>query len=83
MTKATYRKLIPEETTVELLGDNFDQSFTWSSHVNGIVKTSYGILRTLKTFKHSTPFKVCKSFAKSLMLSRLNYSNVVFGQLPK
>ena len=76
-------KLIAEETTVELLGVNFNQNFTRSSHVNGIVKASYGILRTLKTFKHFTSFKVRKSFAESLLLSRLNYSNVVFGQLPK
>ena len=55
----------------------------WFSHVNSIVKASDGILRTLKTFKHFTPFKIRLSMEESLMLSRLNYSNVVFGQLPK
>ena len=77
------RKSIAEETTVKLLGVNFDQNLTWSSHVNSIVKASYGILRTLKTFKRFTPFKVRKSLAESLVLSRLNYNNVVFGQLSK
>ena len=42
-----------------------------------------GILQTLKTFKHFTHFKVRKSLAESLALSRLNYNDVVFGQLPK
>ena len=72
------RKSIPEETTVKLLGVNFEQNLTWSSHVTSIVK-AYGILQTLKTFKRFTPFKVRKSLAESLVLSRLNYSNVVFG----
>ena len=77
------RKSTAEETTLKLIGINFDQNLTWSSHVNSIVKASYGILRTLKTFKRFTPFKVRKSLTGSLVLSRLNYSTVVFGQLPK
>ena len=77
------RKSIAEETTVKLIGINFDQNLTWSSNVNSIVKASYRILRTLKTFKCFTLFKVRKSLAESLVLQRLNYSNVVLGQLPK
>ena len=77
------RKPIAEEATVKLLGVNFDQNLTWFSHVNSIIKASYGILRPLKTFKRFTPFKVRKSLAESLVLSRLNYINIVFGQLPK
>ena len=42
------RKSIAGETTVKLLEVNFDQNLTWSSHVNSIVKASYGILQTLK-----------------------------------
>ena len=72
-----------EETTVKLLGVNFDQNLMWSCHVTGIVKASCGILLNLKTFKCFTSFKACKSLAESLVLSRLNYSDVVFGQLPK
>ena len=77
------RKSIAEETTVKLIRINFDQNLTWSSNVNSIAKASYRILRTLKTFKRFTLFKVCKSLAESLVLQRLNYNNVVFGQLPK
>ena len=77
------RKSITEETTVKLVGINFDQNLTWSSHVDSIVKASNGILQTLKTLKYFTPSKIRKSLAESLVLSRLNYSNVVFGQLPK
>ena len=77
------RKSIAQETTVKLLGVTFDQNLSWTSHIINITKASYGILRVLKTFKRFTPFKVRKSLAESLVLSRLNYCNVVFGQLPK
>ena len=77
------RKSIAEETTVKLLGVNFDQNFKWSSHVNSIVKASYGILATLKTFKRFFTFMVRKPLAESMVLSRLSYSNVVLVQLPK
>ena len=75
----SHRKSIAEETTSKLLGVDVEQNLTWSSHVNSIVKASYGILRIMKTFTHS---KIRKSLAESLALSRLNYSNVLIGQLP-
>ena len=37
------RKSTAEETTLKLIGINFDQNLTWSSHVNSIVKASNGI----------------------------------------
>ena len=77
------RKSLAEETTLKLLGVTFDQNLTFSSHVSSIAKASHGILRTLKTFKRFPPFKVRKSLAESLVQSRLNYSDVVFDQLPK
>ena len=48
-----------------------------------VLKSAYGILRILKTFKRFTPFKVRKCLAESLVLSRLNYCIVVYGQLPR
>ena len=75
-------KSIQEESSVKLLGVIFDRHLTWSEQINSVVKSTYGILRTLKTFKRCTPFKVRKSLAESLVLSRINYCNVVYGQLP-
>ena len=55
----------------------------WSSYVNIIVKTTYRTQGTLKTFKRFYPFTVHTFLADSLVLSKLNYSIVVFGLLPK
>ena len=37
----------------------------------------------IENLKRFTPLMILKSLAESLVLSRLNYSNVVFGNLPK
>ena len=54
----------------------------WNKHINEVLKSCYGVLRTLKSFKRFTPFKVRKALAEALILSRINYCNVVYGQLP-
>ena len=46
---------------------------------NRPVKSTYDVLRVLKSFKRVKPFKTCKCLAKSLFLSRINYCNAVYG----
>lgn len=75
-------KSIRQETTVKLLGVLFDHHLTWTDQVNNVLKTTYGALRIIKTFKRFTPYVVRKCLAESLVLSRINYCNVVYGQLP-
>ena len=77
------KKSIPQETSVKLLGLTFDQHLTWTTHINSVIKSAYGILRTLKSFKRSTPFKVRKCLAECLVLSRLSYCAAVYGQSPQ
>lgn len=77
------RKSIEHERSAKLLGVIFDENLSWSEHVNNTLKNCYGTLRTLRNFKRFTPFKVRKSLAEALVLSKLNYCNVVYGQLPK
>ena len=45
-------------------------------------RTTYGVLRVLKTFEYFTPLKTCKCLPGSLALSQINYCKVVFGQMP-
>ena len=46
------------------------------------MKSACGTLRILRQFKRFTPYSVRKTLAECLILSKLSYCNVVFGQMP-
>ena len=75
-------KSIEQSHTAKLLGVTFDHHLTWHEQINVVTRSTYNVLRILKTFKRFTLFKTRKCLAESLILSRLNYCNVVYGQLP-
>ena len=76
-------KSIKQKPTAKLLGITFDCNLTWNEQINIIMKSTYGVLRVLKTFRRFTTFTTCKYLAESLVLSRINYCNVVYDQMPK
>ena len=75
-------KFIKQKPTAKLLGITFDCNLTWNEQINSITKSTYGVLRVLKTFKRLTSFTTRKCLAESLVLSRINYCNVVYSQMP-
>ena len=75
-------KSIQQKDYVKLLGINFDNHLSWCAHINDLIKTSHATLRALRSFRRFTPMKVRKSLVEALILSKLSYANVVFGQLP-
>ena len=74
-------KSIKQKPTAKLLGITFDCNLIWNEQINIITKSIYGILRVLKSFKRFTPFTTRKCLVESLVLSRINYCNVVYGQM--
>ena len=46
------------------------------------MKSIYGVLRVLKSFKRFTPFTTRKYLAESLVLSRINYCSVAYCKIP-
>ena len=74
---------IEQKDNVKLLGIVFDENLTWNEQINRITKSSYATLRAIRKFGRFTPFHVRKSLAEALILSKLNYGNVVFSQIPK
>ena len=74
-------KSIKQKPTAKLLGITFDCNLIWNEQINIITKSTYGILRVLKSFKRFTPFTTRKCLVESLVLSRINYCNVVCGQM--
>ena len=73
---------IQQKANVKLLGVIFDQDVTWINNINNI-RSTHGTLRVLWKFRRITPTKIRKTLAKALILSKINYWNVVYGQLPK
>ena len=76
-------KSIEQKASVKLLGIIFDQHLSWTDQINNIIKSAHATLRALKRFRRFTPMNVRKTLAEALVLSKMNYCNVVFGQIPK
>ena len=72
---------IEQKPSVKVLGVTFDQHLSWDEQVNNIVKAIHGTLRSLRKFSRFTPTNVRKTLAETLILSKMNYCNVVFGQI--
>ena len=69
--------------TKKILGIYFVENLSWSYHVNNVIQSSYGTLRSLRQFKLFTPYKVGKSLAETLIMSKIRYYLVAYSQLPK
>ena len=76
-------KSIKQEENIKLLGITIDQNLTWTDQINNLVKTLYSKLQVLKRFKRFTPYKTKKTLAESLILSKLNYCNIIYAQVPQ
>ena len=73
--------------TTNVLGVHLNQHLNWNDHVTYLVKSTCGFLRTFRLFKDLhllkygktwfTHFNVRKNLAECLVLSKLNYGNVV------
>ena len=71
---------IQQKANVKLLGVIFDQYLKWIDQINN--RSTHDTLRVLRKFSRFTPMEVRKT-AEALILSKINYWNVVYGQLPK
>ena len=72
---------IQQKANVKLLGVIFDQHLKWIDQINN--RSTHDTLRVLRKFSRFTPMEVRKTLAEALILSKINYCNVVYGQLPK
>lgn len=74
---------IEQAKSSKLLGVYFDEHLSWNEHICQLTKSCSLTLRVLKEFGRFTPFKVRKTLAESLILSKISYCNVVLHQLPQ
>ena len=64
--------------STKLLGVNIHSNLKWDDHIKHLAASCYGTLATLKKVKNFTNYKLGKHLAESLVLSRLDFSYIVF-----
>ena len=67
----------------KLLGVHLDENLLWDEHVKNLASSCYTTLASLRKIKHFTPCKLRKHLAESLILSRLDYCDIVMFPLPQ
>ena len=66
----------------KLLGVYFQQHLKWNQHITFVTSACYSTLSTLRKIKHFADFKLRKHLVESLILSKIDYNDVVFHPLP-
>ena len=76
-------KLLERIRATKLLGLYITENFTWNDHINQLSSTCYSTLVTLRKIKNFvTPFYLRKQLAEQLILSKMDYGDLVFNPLP-
>ena len=67
----------------QILGVCFNDHLGWKNHINVITKKCYSLLKSLKIFKNSANWRLRKTLVESLVLSKINYCNLLLSDAPK
>ena len=65
-----------------LLGTVMEQHLKWNDEINRKISSCYGTLSVLRKLKHLAPYHVRKQLAECLVLSTIDYNDVVSGPIP-
>ena len=71
---------IERKDNMKILGMKVDQHLTWEEYVANVI---YDTLRSLKLLNRYTPYKLRKTLAEALILSKIDYDSVVYQNFPK
>ena len=75
-------KPIERVSSWKVLGMLFQQNLLWNNHITELTSSCYGVLAVLRKLKRFTPFHIRKQLAAALVLSKLDYCNVLYNALP-
>ena len=64
--------------SIKLLGVDIHSNLKWDNHIKHLAASCYGTLATLKKIKNFTNYRLRKHLSESLVLSRLDFSDIVF-----
>ena len=74
-------EIIEREHAVKNLGIIFDETMSWSKHVNHITAKAYGKLRQAFRFKHFLTSEVKWNLCQTYILSQFNYGDIILQGL--
>ena len=69
--------------STRLLGTEFQENLKWNDEINSKISGCYGCLSVLRKLKNLAPFRVRKQLAESLILSKIDYNDVVSNPIPE
>ena len=76
-----WRKALEQVKSTKLLGMYLKENLKWDVLVKHLASTCYGTLANLRKIKNFTTFTLRKHLAESLIISRLDFSDIVFYPL--
>ncbi len=65
-----------------LLGTVLQQNLKWNEDISRKISSCHGTLSILKKLKHLAPYRIRKQLAECLVLSKIDYNDVVSGSIP-
>ncbi len=68
-------------SSTRLLGVQLDQNLPWREHIMNLLSSCYATLSVLRKLKKFAPFHIRKRLVESLVLSKLDYCNIVFSAM--
>ena len=66
-----------------LLGTQVNQHLNWKEEIDLNISSCYAALAVIRKLKHLTPFHVWKQLAECLILSKIDYNNIVSHPIPE
>ena len=75
-------KFLEVMESYKLLGVHLSNNFRWDKHINETVSSCYASLAILRKLRNMAPFDLRKRLAETLILSKLDYCDLVFYPLP-
>ena len=67
----------------KLLGVHINEHLKWDDHIKDTVSGCYTTLSTLRKLNYLAKYELRKQLAETLILSKLNYADLVFYPLPQ
>ena len=74
--------VIERVESAKLLGVHFTELLDLSEHVRNLLSSCYATQSTLRKIKNVTPYNICKQLVEMLVISKMDYCDIVYDPVP-